>query len=142
MNKITFKIIFFLSFFQFILLLLVSDGLAAPKPQDNYGAPPAPAYNAPAAETYGAPAAPEYNAPAAETYGAPAAPAYNAPAAEAYGAPQAPVVDSYGAPQAPVCRVEQSPSPIPGAECNPNAPDCVEQVENSMENIVQMAEAN
>jgi hypothetical protein len=83
--------------FQFILLLLVSEGFAAPKPQDSYGAPAAPS-----------------------TYGA--------PAVDNYGAPQAPAVDSYGAPQAPVCRTEQSPSQIPGAECNPNPPACVDQV--------------
>jgi len=84
-------------YFQFILLLLVTGGYSAPKPQDSYGAPAAPS-----------------------TYGA--------PAADSYGSPQAPAVDSYGAPQAPVCRSEQSPSPIPGAECNPNPPQCVDQV--------------
>ena len=82
----------------------MSQGFAAPKPQDSYGAPAAPS-----------------------TYGA--------PAAESYGAPQAPAVDSYGAPQAPVCRVEQSPSAIPGAECNPNPPVCVDQVSIHKSNL-------
>jgi hypothetical protein len=67
-------------YFQFILLLLVSEGFCAPKPQDSYGSP------------------------------------------------QAPAVDSYGAPQAPVCRTEHSPSEIPGAQCSPDAPQCVDQV--------------
>lgn len=82
--------------FQFILLLLVPGVFSAPKPQD--------------------------------TYGAPAAPGYSAPAADTYGSPAAPAVDSYGAPRAPVCRTEQSPTQIPGAQCDANAPQCVDQV--------------
>ena len=96
-SKLNFNLKRYFVYFQFILLLLVTGGYSAPKPQDSYGAPAAPS-----------------------TYGA--------PAADSYGSPQAPAVDSYGAPQAPVCRTEQSPAPLPGAECNPNPPQCVDQV--------------
>ncbi len=56
-----------------------------------------------------------------DSYGSP-----RAPAEDSYGSPQAPVEDGYGAPLAEPCRTEKSATPIPGAECSADAPQCTD----------------
>ena len=52
---------------------------------------------------------------------------------DSYGSPQAPAIDSYGSPQGPTCRTETSSNPIPGAQCNADAPQCQDQCSTTYE---------